>query len=270
MFRKMKIGTKLALSFGVLLLIFAGVGALSWVNMNSVRTEADALAEQYVPESNMAGDVLDSIKDMVFEIRSFGDTYDKKYNDAGHTFAANARKYLGVAAEHAAKYPRLVRLREDIPKVEASLDDFAGMMKQTEDAVDGIFELRGAADAAARTFVENTGAYYESQFKLMQEEIAAEKGPDALAERLNKLKMIDALTEGGNSARMDNFRGQALRDMSLIERAIERLKGMSKTVEEVRKVTVQKVNLDQLDKIQKAADDYRASMERMLTAWRAR
>ncbi len=268
MFRRMKIGVKLALSFGALLLIFAAVGGLSWVNMNSVRTEADALAEQYVPESNMAGDLLDSIKDMVYEIRSFGDTYDKQYSDAGNTFAANARKYLGVAGEHAAKYPRLVRLREDLPKVESSLDEYAGMMKQTEDAVNGIFELRGAADAAARTFVENTGAYYESQFKLMQEEIAAEKGPDALAERLSKLKMIDALTEGGNAARLDNFRGQALRDMSLIERAIERLKGMGKTVEEIRKVTSRKENLDQLDKIQKAADDYRASMERMLTAWR--
>ena len=40
MIRNFKIGAKLALAFGVLLLIFAGVGALSWFNMGEVSREA--------------------------------------------------------------------------------------------------------------------------------------------------------------------------------------------------------------------------------------
>ncbi|MDI9371331.1 MAG: methyl-accepting chemotaxis protein [Synergistaceae bacterium] len=268
MFRNIKIGAKLALSFGVLLLIFAGVGALSWVNMNSVRNEADALAEQYVPESNIAGDVLDSIKDMVYEMRSFGDTYEQRYDDAGRMHAANARKYLGEATEHAAKSPRLVRLREDLPKVEASLNEYDDMMKLTEDSVKDILEIRAAADVAARAFVDNTEAFFESQLKTMHEEIRLNLGEEALAERLDKLVLIDGISEGGTAVRLDNFRGQALRDTSRIERGIERFKEIGGNIAEIRKVTVQKVNLDQLDNIQKAADDYQATMERMLAAWR--
>ena len=36
MFKSMKIGSKLSLAFGTLLLIFAGVGATSWMNMSGV------------------------------------------------------------------------------------------------------------------------------------------------------------------------------------------------------------------------------------------
>ena len=268
MFRKMKIGTKLALSFGVLLLIFAGVGALSWVNMNSVRTEADALAEQYVPESNMAGDVLDSIKDMVFEIRSFGDTYDKKYDDAGRTFEANAKKYLEVAAEHAAKHPRLVRLREDVPKVEARLKEFADMIARTEEAVASIHDIRAASDKAARQFMDNAAAYLKSQIKVMEESVDQRLETKNLRDRLVKINLINSIIDEGNAVRLDNFKGQATRDTELIESGIKRFDKITAMIKEIRAATVLQANLDQLDNIQKAADDYRADMEGLISRWR--
>ncbi|MDD3513259.1 MAG: MCP four helix bundle domain-containing protein, partial [Synergistaceae bacterium] len=64
-FRKMKIGGKLSLAFGVLLLIFAGVGAMSWMNMSGVQEEAESLAQEYVPEMVIATDGQKNIQNMM-------------------------------------------------------------------------------------------------------------------------------------------------------------------------------------------------------------
>jgi len=44
MLKNMKIGGKLFLAFGVLLLIFTGVGVLGWMNMSGVQDETRALS----------------------------------------------------------------------------------------------------------------------------------------------------------------------------------------------------------------------------------
>ena len=83
MFKRMKIGAKLSLAFGVLLLIFAAVGATSWTNMAGVQREVRRLAEQYVPELVIAGEVQEQIQDMMYEVRGYNFTYESSYLDDG-------------------------------------------------------------------------------------------------------------------------------------------------------------------------------------------
>ena len=77
MFRKMKIGGKLSLAFGVLLLIFTAVGAMSWMNMSGVQREARSLAERYVPELVVAANVQNTVQTMMYEVRGYNFTYSK-------------------------------------------------------------------------------------------------------------------------------------------------------------------------------------------------
>jgi methyl-accepting chemotaxis protein len=108
----MKISGKLSLAFGALLLIFAGVGATSWMNMSGVQREVGALAERYVPELIVAGEVQKQIQDMMYEVRGYNFTYDEAFLDAGRKAAERARDALKKASDLATKYPALVALRE--------------------------------------------------------------------------------------------------------------------------------------------------------------
>ncbi len=95
MIRNFKIGAKLALAFGVLLLIFAGVGALSWFNMGEVSREARSLADEYVPEMVVANRVQSTVQELMYEIRGYGYTYDRTFLEAGRRAAESARAALG-------------------------------------------------------------------------------------------------------------------------------------------------------------------------------
>ncbi|MFA7621430.1 MAG: methyl-accepting chemotaxis protein [Aminobacteriaceae bacterium] len=268
MYRNMKIGGKLALSFGLLLVIFAGVGAISWLNMSAVREEAHALAEQYVPELNVASDILGSVQNMMYEVRGYSYTYEKDFLDSGRRKADEARSFIEQAREHAAKYPRLAALREDAPKAAAGLNDYIDMTNRTEQAVNSIIELRTTADASARLFMDNAIAYLDSQVKTMEESINQRMETTNLRDRLDKINMINSIIDEGNAVRLDNYRGQALRDTARIEAGVQRFDRISSMIKVIRSNTVLKANLDQLDVIQKAADDYKSVMEKITANWK--
>ncbi len=269
MLKKMKIGGKLSLAFGVLLLIFAGVGAMSWMNMNRVQHEARSLAQQYVPEMTIAADVQKTIQDMMYEVRGYNFTYEKSFLDAGRNAAAEARRAVGEASGLSVKYPNLAVLREGAAKASASLEEYIGLIDQTEKSVNAIDAARNAGYATARLFLENAGAYLESQNEAMKRAIKENSGQAELEDRLNKITLINNVIDAGNGVRIDNFVGQATRDLARLEGGMKRFAEIESHMKAIRAVTHQPVNLAQLDAIQKAADDYKAAMESIAANWKA-
>ena len=89
--KNMTIGKKIALGFGALILIAALLGGMAVFSMKSVQTQARTLAEGYVPESQIAGDLQDAFANVVLDMRSYGFTAENSYLD-------DARKSIGRGA----------------------------------------------------------------------------------------------------------------------------------------------------------------------------
>jgi len=268
MLRKMKIGGKLTLAFGVLLVIFAGVGAMSWMNMSGVQEEAESLAQEYVPEMVIATDVQKTIQNMMYEIRGYGYTYQKDFLDAGRKAADEASAAVKQAADLAAKYPDLKVLKEGATKSEVALKEYMDLVGRTEASVNGIDAARKRADDGARSFLENAHAFLRSQNEVMHKEIKEGAEQAKLEERLEKITLINDVIDAGNGVRVDNFAGQATRELALIEEGVKRFTHIADLMKDIRATTRQQSNIDQLDAIQKAADQYKSAMEEIVSNWR--
>ncbi|MBF0303699.1 MAG: MCP four helix bundle domain-containing protein, partial [Desulfamplus sp.] len=57
MFKNMKLGTKIALGFGSLIIIALLLGGMAVVNMRTVSVESTKLANEYVPEVAVASEI---------------------------------------------------------------------------------------------------------------------------------------------------------------------------------------------------------------------
>jgi methyl-accepting chemotaxis protein len=268
MLKKMKIGGKLSLAFGVLLLIFAGVGAMSWMNMSGVQREARSLAQEYVPELVIAADVRNAIQDMMYEVRGYGYTYQKEFLDAGRKAADEASAAVKLATDLAAKYPDLKVLKEGATKSEVALKEYMDLVGRTEESVNGIDAARKRADDGARTFLENAQAFLRSQNEAMHKVIKEGAEQEKLEERLEKITLINDIIDAGNGVRVDNFAGQATRNLVRIEEGVKRFTHITALMKDIRAHTRQQSNIDQLDAIQKAADQYKAAMEEIVSNWR--
>ncbi len=319
MLKNMKIGGKLFLAFGVLLLIFTGVGVLGWMNMSGVQDETRALSERYVPELVIAGNVQSTIQDMMYEVRGYNFSYDRSYLEAGRKAAGEARNALKEASELGAKYPTLVALREGAAKATTALDEYIGLIDRTEENVNAIAAARNRGNESARLFLQNAENYLESQNVAMKRAIEEQlelpeqpertetadqagtadrvenaeqpEGADPadqteqedpaelvkavwqvrqaeLDDRLDKITLINDVIDEGNSIRVDNFAGQATRDLARLEAGVKRFETIGALIKKIRAVTEQKANLDRLDAIQKSADEYKAAMEAIIAGWK--
>ena len=268
MLKRMKIGGKLSLAFGALLLIFAGVGAMSWMNMSGVQREARSLARQYVPEMVIAADVQKSIQDMMLEIRGYGYSYQKSFLDAGLEAAGATRHALKRASDLAAVYPDLAVLRDGAAKATVALDQYVSLIERTEKNIGSIGAARARANESARLFMENATAYLDSQNEAMSREIKEGAEQAQLDERLRKITLSNRIIDAGNAVRIANFAGQATRDLARLEEGVKSFDAITALIKAIRAVTHQPVNLAQLDTTQKAADDYKTAMESIVAVWK--
>lgn len=268
MIRNFKIGAKLALAFGVLLLIFAGVGALSWFNMGEVSREARSLADEYVPEMVVANRVQSTVQELMYEIRGYGYTYDRTFLEAGRRAAESARAALGEAAALAGKYPALVTLRADAAKALSGLDEYVKLMDDTEKTVEIMNALRNRGTDGERAFFENTEKYVQSQEQALEREFGESTLQSELSDRLQKIVLGNALIGLGNLVRVANYRGQAQRNPVLLEEGLQHFSEVESTLERLKAMTFQRVNIEQLDAVMKAGTEYRSVMAEILAAWR--
>ncbi len=268
MLKNVKIGGKLFLAFGALLLIFAGVGALAWINMSGVQRDARALSQESIPEMVIASSVQNTAQNVLFEIRGYNYTYEASFLQSGRQHLARIRNLLKEATDLAAKYPSLAQLREGASKASVAVETYAGLVDRTEKAAEIITTARQRGDEAQRIFFSEAEAYLKSQNEAMDAQLDAGDNAENLRERLAKINLINDVIDLGNSIRIANFQGQALRNPALLEEAVKTFDRIKALIAEIRGTTIQRINLDQLDGILKAGDEYAKVLNDIVSSWR--
>ena len=89
--KNMSIGKKIALGFGALIVITTLLGGIAVFSMRTVQTQAQTLAEGYVPESEISGELQDAFAKVQLNMRSYGYT-------AETAFLEDARKAMARGA----------------------------------------------------------------------------------------------------------------------------------------------------------------------------
>ncbi|WP_245611249.1 HAMP domain-containing protein [Solidesulfovibrio alcoholivorans] len=219
--KNLKLGFKIGMGFGGLILIACALGLLGVFNMRSVETTSASLSQQYIPETGIANEIERTSMLTMHAMRSYALSLDQKYRDQAKTETEAVRKALAQARELSAKYPSLVRLKADIPKAEAAAESYFALAAETETRIKSLADSRKAMDAAATDFVKSVDLLSESQRKLFAQEIRNDAGTANLQDRLEKLADVAAITEIGFDIRVRNFKAQAMNDRTIRQQALQ-------------------------------------------------
>lgn len=113
--KDMKLVLKIGLGFGILTLIACILGGMAVVSMNAVGKDSTRLAQEYVPEVDIANDFERLSLLAMYAWRGYTFTKNQSYLEDGKKFLALTQETLDKAHAHADKYPSLVKLREALP-----------------------------------------------------------------------------------------------------------------------------------------------------------
>ncbi len=267
--KNMKLGVKISIGFGLLILIACVLGGMAVVNMRAIEGDSTRLAKEFVPEMTIANAIERNVSQLMLEMRSYGISEDKKEYEAGMRHLGELKRSLAEAKAHSEKFPALVKLREDVGKAQAKAAEYEKLIAATAARIDAIAGVRRVLDGAAGEFVKNCEEYRDSQQKKLHEEIARALPGDALQDRLEKVDQAGDIINAVTSIRVGNYRGQLYRDPRQIEEAVKAFASLDQNVDAVRVKTKEEANLRQLAGIKDASQKYRQALLDLLDNYKA-
>ncbi|MBN2656170.1 MAG: HAMP domain-containing protein [Spirochaetales bacterium] len=267
MFKDMKLGLKMGLGFGIIIVLVGIVGGLSIYNMVMIQKESTRLKDEYVPEVGIANDVERSSLLTMYAMRGYSLNFDTKYLADAEQNLQDVKENLNKAKNHAETYSDLVQLKEGTDQAITEVGVYASLADDTKSEITAIEGYRTVADNSARTFMDNCNAYLESQNTAMDREIRNGESSGKLLERLSKITMINNIIDLGNALRIANFKGQLLNEPASMEDALEDFSAVSAILSDIRRVTLQDANIKQLNEIERTGNTYGEAMRSIIEGY---
>lgn len=267
MLKNLSLGMKIGGGFGILILLAMLLGGVAIWNMQRVGNIAEHLEEQIAPQAELTSLLERGQTRAMYDMRGYTINADEKlYNDSMKRME-ELQGNLAKAKELATKYPaELPELAAAMPKVEAKVTEYKGLMQETKRVEDELAAERKAMNEIAATFMDNCNKFLEEQGKALDAALSGGKADiKQIRERVDKNKWMNEVIDIGNALRIANFRGQALRDMSQLIEAMKRFEEMDKIIEKIRAITRNEANIKQLEQVKSSGAAYKKGLEHMLT-----
>jgi methyl-accepting chemotaxis protein len=247
--------------FSVLIALSLLLGGVTIWRMNAVAASMDALADEYVPEAEIAGRLGVGVGNLMANGRAYGLTGDARYLAAAREQLALVDKALGEAVKLADEATNLRQLREQSSIARGAYDSYRKLLDDTERAIAASETARAAMHNAGAEAIASLGQLQQTQERMLADEIAQQHAAEKLEARRTKLIQANEMRNAINRLRIAAWSAQAENDPSRIQKAGEDYAVIQKIAAELAPTLNVAANQQQLAKVLKQTELYFASMQ---------
>ena len=252
MFKNFKLGVKISLGFGALIVIAVVLGGLAVYNMSRVETESQKLAMEYVPEVKVAVDLRGAANRTMYEMRGYGLSEEDKFYTQANVEMAAVQKHLTEASDLAKEAKNLIALQGQVDEAKAAVDTYKTLMEQTEQAISNLDSERASLEKNATSYMQNCADFLEGQNKAFKKD---------LNERQTKVKLVTDIVNLGTKVRVTNFKAQSTQDMTMMQEAVDLLADLKTHTDQLRPITTSADDIKRIDDTEDAARKYSDNMK---------
>ncbi len=266
--KNLKLSLKMFIGFGATILIVSLVGLIAVLNMNRIKNSTEILNNEYLPEVKISNNLERNALQTMFNMRGYSLNFSDAYLLSGMDYFEKVKTEKENALALSGKASHLTKLREHADSIDNAINIYDKETQETIKIINRIKELRVELDNAAPLFMKNCEDYLESQDIRIKQEIDSGSSRNKLKERVYKMKLMNNIIDYGNSVRLSNFKSQLLVDYNIMENGIVNFKEIDTELAEIRKITLQKNNIEQLNLIEESGNTYKRGMEEILSLYK--
>ncbi len=249
--KDLKLSAKIGGGFGILIIISIILGLTAVVSMHNGNKKSTQLAEEYIPEVKVATDLRGAVNRLMYEMRGYGMSEDHRYYDEAQKELETVKKHLYEASDLAENAKSLKALKGQVAEAKSAVDEYASLIKQTEETIAAMAVQRKKLDENAASYMANCEDFLEGQNSAFKKD---------LEERQKKVSMVNSIVDLGSTVRVMNYKAQTKKDTNLMKEAINKFKNLETITSDLRKITRQRENIKQIDTIESAANNYSNAM----------
>ncbi len=267
--KNFKLGTKISLGFGLLIVIMLFLGITAAWNMSGVKEQSGVLNEEYVPQVKLASDLERFLLQTMFNMRGYGLSGERQYFEEGIKNLEAVKKSLAGAKDLVTVLPQLTKFRNAITDIEAEILAYEKLANKTAERNKQVTKNYEILEESATKYMKSCYVFLMHQNETLETEMFAEFEPDRLSERLRKIMLVNEVIDIGNATRIATFKSQAIRNPQLIRDAQKNFDVMEKKFQELLSFTRLDENIRRIHSIKEAASVYQKAMNDLLTNWLA-
>ncbi len=269
MLKKARLGQRIGMGFGVLILIALALGGLAAVSMSRVKGQAQTLADEHVKAWSAANELERATLMAMFTMRGFSHTYDPAAFEAATGHLKEMQTALDEAARLAKSGRSLAKLKSNVEQLTPLVAQYADWATKTKEQVEVIKAARAAMAKEEQVWSEATDAYLNTVHSRLDAQVAANEPGQALSERIWKAQVVNEIMDIGDNVLRCAYRAQATRDPSLVEKRLGDFEKMFARYDQLRSRTAEKAFLDQIGASRKAAEGYQKAIVETVAAAKA-
>ena len=261
---KFTISRRINAGFTLLVVICAALGLFATYNMRTAATGANFLAGAVAPQTGIAANLSDASSNAQVAMRTYAFSGDTAQLTVANKHLAEVSAAFAAAEKLVAAHPELVALRDGIKSGGEDLRNYRAGIEATKENLTELADIRQKLDTAGATFSQELNEFIDAQDKTLTAEIAAGLSKEQLEERHQKTVLGNNIIELGNRIRIATFKSQAVRDPSLVEKALPLFDQIENQRRDLLKITKLAEHLKQLEDVKKAADGYHAAIDQLV------
>ena len=254
------LGYRISLGFGILIAILVIIGLIGIVNMRSASSDATRLSAVYVPEVNLANDVMQNFSNARYNMLGFVSVDDEAALAKAKINFKELQTNLLKVEELGKKYA-IKKLLEHQKLAAKALGEYVVTSEQNEKLLTRKKTFDESTVTNAALFLKSIEAYRSTQEELLFKDINDRIAPADLKQRYGKLKKIDDILSVATYSRIYGQRAQVKRDATLLEGAVKKFDVIYQEVNALKVQTTDSTALGYLNAVESSAKVYEESLK---------
>jgi len=204
-----KIGFKLGIGFGIVIMIMLIIGSIAIYQMLMLKGTAKDLATESLPRIVISQNLQNASFGAMYSLNLYALTNEEKYIIEAKNHITSLKGYLDEATQMEPDSEEGKKFLEVVIQTKSEIDNYEDKILELVEDYKILRTNQDMMDNAALDFTDNCYNLLRSQEASLADEIMKKKATRA---RLEKLTMISDILDLGNSIRIDNFKAQARND----------------------------------------------------------
>ncbi len=264
---KLRLGARIGLGFGVLILISLALGGIAVWNMKAVQATSAKLAMQFVPRVELFGELERNFLEAMLGINLYGYTQEGKFLDQGKKALLEVKKNLEEGKNLAAKFSGEVEFQAEMGKTLSKVEEFEKQVNELSVRNYNLKSIREQLMEADEFFLTNIGRFVSSRIEKLKTETESGGEAGKLQDLFMEISLANEVIGLGEQVIRVAWNAQAERDMKLLGAAGELFAKIDKKLDAVKAITDKNADSSQVGNIKTAAILYKGAVNELSGNW---
>jgi len=264
MFKNLKIGSKIAFSIGIMVVIISIIITFTIFNLNNLKEQSNGLVNKEMPMVQYSSDFKEYVVEASNKVKNYEKTLDVKYYEESLEFINKAKAELEKMNQLTQIYSGMDGILERVVSADKLMNEYKSMVDELVDIKVNYEASKQKFEDAKTLYNKNAKDYLESQNVTMVEEFNNRLSPEKLGVRLSKIILINNIIDHGNKLSISNYMALENKDTSMLLENMGFFAEIEGEITEIEKVTVKQVNIDQLNVIRESTKEFEVALNLMI------